>query len=295
MDTPRAYAATLLLCAACSPALNHSLGNGQSCSADGQCRSNHCYQGDCVGCRDNGDCAADQVCGVGRILTSANGPTCISADAGCSSSPSACPPGGFTCVACPTGQQCNDSDGTCQGPGAPPVCGMWDPSGGYDAGTGPGPMDVGQACLSCAGCALGSECLCGGSGLIGGVRCQNAAAAIACFATGAVGQCQIFPGDCATNSQCSGATPLCNSGGTCVQCLKDADCPQTPGAQGCFSGTCGACCRTNADCGPDTPQCISGFCYPCQTDGGCQTDAGQDAGAPDAGPSDAGLDGGDGG
>jgi hypothetical protein len=215
-----------------------------------------------------------------RILGSRNGPTCISADAGCASSSSTCP-GGFSCVACPAGSACNDSTGICSQNGPPfyPVCGQWDPSGGFDAGTGPGPGQ-GGSCASCLGCPRGSECVCGASGLIGGVRCTDAAGAAACFLTGAVGECEVFPGDCATNTQCAStrATPLCSSGGNCVQCLRDSDCRQDAGSQGCFNNQCGACCRSNADCPPDNPWCEKGFCYlQCTVDAECQA---FDAGTP---------------
>jgi hypothetical protein len=46
---------------------------------------------------------------------------------------------------------------------------------------------------------------------------------------------------CATNADCSGTTPYCNTGGDngpqCVQCLQDTQCPAS--APKCNGGTCG--------------------------------------------------------
>jgi hypothetical protein len=106
---------------------------------------------------------------------------------------------------------------------------------------------------------------------VGGVRCSEGGA-VACFFTGAAGECETFPGDCATNSQCQGTplTPLCSPGGNCVECLKDADCRQDAGAQGCFSNQCGPCCGSNADCPSSSPWCEKGFCYTqCKADSDC--------------------------
>jgi hypothetical protein len=157
------------------------------------------------------------------------------------------------------------------------------------------------------------------------VRCSDPAAGIACFFSGAVGECEIFAGDCATNTQCQGLpqTPFCSPGGNCVECLKDIDCRQDAGAQGCFNNLCGRCCGSNTDCPPAAPWCEKGFCYQqcatasdcvvfdagytlccqglCQSGSACPADAGaaQDGGpAPDAGTlQDGGVhaDGGDGG
>jgi hypothetical protein len=191
---------------------------------------------------------------------------------------------------CPMGTQCDDN-GTCvsTAPAPLPVCGSTDPSNGYDAGSGPGPQS-GATCAECVGCPRGSECVCG----VAGVRCANAGADLACFVTGAIGTCQVFPGDCATNDQCRStpATPVCSPDGNCVECLRDSDCRQDGGLQGCVQRRCGPCCRMNADC-PVGSMCASGFCYACDGDAGCNKGDGgaqlADGGAPpDAGsPTDA--------
>jgi hypothetical protein len=282
--------------AACPSTPAHSRGNGESCSADGDCESNHCSQGECVGCVTASDCDPGFVCSYpSRILGPSNTPSCIAADAGCASSPSRCPGGGFYCTACPDGYACNDSTGVCYSTTPTlPVCGSSNPVGLYDAGWGPGPNLNGATCFDCLGCPLGSECVCDVAGLAG-VRCNNPGAAAACFLGGGVGTCQVFPGDCATNTQCTStpATPLCSAYGNCVQCMEDADCSQDAGAQGCVSNKCGPCCRSDTDCPGDAPLCESGFCYVCQADAGCPTDAGLAGG--DGGVSDGGLLPGDGG
>lgn len=268
------------------------LKNGDSCREDAWCKSGHCVEGECKNCGVNADCGAYAVCANGsRFLGPSGGPFCFTADAGCASASAKCPDG-FECHACDAGFACNDSTGECYStaPPPPPICGQADLSNGYDAGTGPGPDVSGKVCDSCIGCPLGSSCVCGISGQVGGLRCQysDPGAALACFVTGGVGTCQIFPGDCATNSQCSGSTPFCNQRGSCVACLRDVDCPQEDGgAHGCINGTCSPCCTADVQCGSGH-HCTMGFCYEGAPDAGA--DGGPDGGA-DAG-TDAGTDGG---
>src|SRR6185437_7931108 len=128
-------------------------------------------------------------------------------------------------------------------------------------------------------CPRGSECLCGASGVVGGLRCQDLGSGAACFLTGAGGTCQVFPGDCASNAQCEGtpATPVCSQGGECVACVRDSDCGQDAGPRGCVQNQCVRCCASDDEC-PATAVCTNGFCY-ADPDGGARRDAGQDAAA----------------
>lgn len=252
----------------------------------------------CAACATAADCAPGFGCAAGSCV--------FLGDGGCTANTRAI--GG---EACPPRTHCDAASGGCvpDGPPVYPTCGQFDPTSGFDAGWGPGPS-AGGGCAACIGCPRGTECVCGGSGLLGaacGPGNTNAAAALACFFTGAVGDCQIFPGDCATNSQCqsSPGQPYCSPNAACAQCLRDDQCPQDAGAQGCFQGACGPCCTANAQCPPDGPLCIQGFCYAqCAVDADCAAlDAGPfccgplcraeacDAGVPDAGdggPADAG-------
>lgn len=57
---------------------------------------------------------------------------------------------------------------------------------------------------------------------------------------------------CGTSNPCSGTTPVCKAGGTCVQCVDDTTC----GGAKCkvTTNTCVQC-LSNADCGAGTPAC----------------------------------------
>jgi hypothetical protein len=272
----------LSACLSCAKAQGKSTG---ACKSDSDCLSDECSTaGQCI-CDGDADCPAGEVCaqaGCPPGILCGNPTTCLVAyggDSGCYSNYL------VSGAACPTGTSCNQTDGNCERASPPvlPTCGQSDPSFGYDAGWGPGPA-AGGACAACVGCPLGTECVCGVSGLAGGLSCgpgtTDAAAALACFLTGAVGECETFPGDCATNTQCANQAgkPYCSSGGSCVQCLRDEQCPQAGGAEGCLGGACGPCCAGNAECPPDAPLCKKGFCYAqCQADADC---AALDAGLP---------------
>lgn len=242
---------------ACAPS-SSSGGSGASCTSDAQCT--YCYGGKCLECMTAADCPSGSLCRA----------NVCERDAGC------------TATSCPANSSCNGYDGVCHPNVAParPVCGQADPSGGYDAGWGPAPSVSNSVCYSCAGCPKGSECLCGAAGLIGNVRCADLGSGAACLLTGGGGICRLFSGDCATNTQCAGlpGTPVCSEQGQCVQCLRDSDCPQDAGAQGCVNNQCGACCTSNAQCPASGPLCDHGFCYAqCASDSDCQA---LDAGTP---------------
>jgi hypothetical protein len=296
--------------ATCGP-VKESRKNGEGCDEDLQCESGHCAESYCSPCAVDSDCSTDQRCGrTARYVGAPGGPYCVHIDAGCASTPSKCPEG-FTCSTCDAGFACHDTTGECYSTATPPppMCGSADSSRGYDAGWGPGPNTSGSTCYTCIGCPFGSTCVCGATGLVGGLACTNAGAALACFATGGVGTCRVFPGDCASNAQCvdAGTERLCNSEGHCAQCLRDTDCPQPTdgGAAGCIQGKCYGCCTQDTQCPGSAPTCVNGFCYACSSyDGGrCNpsvsdggSDGGNDGEASDAGSTDSGTsDAGDGG
>ncbi len=95
-------------------------------------------------------------------------------------------------------------------------------------------------------------------------------------------------GGCATNADCSGATPACNTAtGACVACTSSAQCSgSTP-----VCGSDNAChgCSSDSDCSGSTPHCdASGACTAAPATGG--TDAG--TGGSDAGSGSTGTGGG---
>jgi hypothetical protein len=296
--TRQAFLVALVVAAACGPVLDHSKENGEQCEANGQCISDRCVEGICAQCAASADCTGDTLCGHHPRYSQGGPAYCISADAGCSSSPESCPDaGGFYCTTCPTGFRCQDTTGSCYDarPPPPPVCGESELGRKHDAGWGPGPDVSGKSCYSCIGCPFGSSCVCGASGLVGGVRCDGLGSGLACFVTGGIGSCRIFPGDCASNAQCTNtpATPICSREGRCVACQRDVDCPGSAdgGAQGCINNSCYSCCGSTSDCPRSAPQCLQGFCYACDAyDGGCDggTDGGSSDGGADGGSSDAG-------
>jgi hypothetical protein len=302
--------------ATCGPIRKDPQKNGEGCSDAVECVSNHCVGGYCSQCEADSDCGEGNKCGrYPRVVGPPGGPYCVSRDAGCASTPDQCPEG-FSCTGCDAGAgyACHDTTGECYSFKAPPPpqCGQYDESRGFDAGnTGPPPDVSGSTCYTCVGCPRGSSCVCGASGLVGGLRCDDVGTALACFATGGVGSCRIFPDDCNSNAQCTGTNKLCNKDGRCTQCLRDADCPLLVdgGATGCIQGKCYGCCTSDSQCPASGPTCVKGFCYACSAydggrcgpppgpDGGNDggSDGGSDGGNADGGSSDGGTDGGDGG
>lgn len=74
----------------------------------------------------------------------------------------------------------------------------------------------------------------------------------------------------ATNtSQCTGATPACNTGtGTCVQCVDNSTCSGSTPICDTSTHTCVAC-LSNGNCGGSTPVCSSGTCIQCIDNTNC--------------------------
>jgi hypothetical protein len=72
---------------------------------------------------------------------------------------------------------------------------------------------------------------------------------------------------CLMDSQCSGATPLCDpTTNTCVQCTSSAQCSGATPICNPATGTCGTACTTDADCSSedwcDAPTGGTGMCVP---------------------------------
>lgn len=81
--------------------------------------------------------------------------------------------------------------------------------------------------------------------------------------------------ECATNAECSAATPLCDPAGACVECLGASDCNK-PGKPFCNPAT-RACseCVVNSDCIDPREQCsvdLKRCAAPCKSDGDCRSD-----------------------
>lgn len=75
---------------------------------------------------------------------------------------------------------------------------------------------------------------------------------------------------CTTSSQCTGATPVCDTArNRCVGCLADGDCAAPTARCDSARNVCVAC-RTGADCGGTTPVCSpEGACGACMSDSDC--------------------------
>ncbi|MHC4836566.1 MAG: hypothetical protein ACYTF3_00040 [Planctomycetota bacterium] len=120
----------------------------------------------------------------------------------------------------------------------------------------------------CRRCDPADHAGCGGNQLCCGFACE---------ATGPAGnqQCEVCDTACdvaATNvcagrncrcgggAPCDGDTPLCDDArGTCVQCLRDADCAGHPNGGQCVNNTCEACDpNTNDGCGGNQLCCSAG-------------------------------------
>jgi hypothetical protein len=112
---------------------------------------------------------------------------------------------------------------------------------------------------------------------------------------------------CASDADCSGATPLCqasgacvacresndcsgsgddddeddeddasfcDSAGRCVECLNDGHCDEVTESCSTFLGECAEPCSPTRACGSDEPICDDaiGFCVECRADADCEDD-----------------------
>lgn len=94
----------------------------------------------------------------------------------------------------------------------------------------------------------------------------------------AANQCAGGMCRCGANPACTGTTPLCKAGGTCVQCLADANCSTQPTNKACNTTT-NTCvqCTANANCTgtPTTPICktATNSCVQCTASADCSGQA----------------------
>ncbi len=240
-----------------------------TCTTDAQCAvpTLRCETppGVCVQCLTNADCSGTTpVCDPAAHTC---GP-CTS-DSQCGGSTPHCAPAGDplagACVACVTDAECDGSPDT-----KTPIC----------AKVGISPItDTCQACGSNAQCALASVapvCVSGGSHAGQCASCATntdcSGATPLCLDTGATDQCV----QCTTNLNCSGATPICDATThACRPCGSDGECAgPTPACEtsGPLQGECTQCSASNASSctGPD-PACntVTGTCVACDVDTDC--------------------------
>ncbi|HEY2406477.1 MAG TPA: hypothetical protein VGI10_10775 [Polyangiaceae bacterium] len=227
---------------------------------------------------------ADAKCGFANgdgPCTIANGPT-VCRSATCSASGVCLPPGGCnTDVDCASGTWCNESMHACMPtlPNASPV-----PSDAPHMNpTLDGTCSAAAGALVCtSGVCDGKDDACGyqnGSG-----PCTTANGASVCRSTicASAGANQGTCVACVQNSDCAGATPVCNPAtNTCVGCATSADCPNTtPVCDPAMS----ACTQCNGDNGAAVsdpcPTAAAGLCFlsgakmgqcgSCSADADCQ-------------------------
>ena len=178
-----------------------------SCSIDNDCAGGglpYCVNQRCVACKTSAQCNN----ATGAPFCSAQN-TCVSCasavgDAGiCSGTAPVCDPGSGRCVECTQNSECPTAGkgfcvaNTCQGCNAAGAS-----AGGVDGGVSDGGSSDGGVLAAC----VGAKPVCATSGAV-------------------IGQCV----QCLTSSDCSGATPVCNSTNTCVPCTTDSQCTTGPG------------------------------------------------------------------
>src|SRR5690606_31175498 len=117
------------------------LPNGQPCSTDGQCRSDQCDAGKCVGCKDDADCKQGEVCDSDLL-------ECVTGCRPGATGP--LPDGGTVPGACPDGEECVAPEGSSIGECQPTDA---------DAGTG-GDPDGGASADDTWGIIEGGGCSC---------------------------------------------------------------------------------------------------------------------------------------
>jgi Cys-rich repeat protein len=212
--------------------------SGYTCTVaagEGLCTAIEC------GCDTCDACPAGDVCSAGLCVP----------EAGCSESApctgtdvceaGACRPCAgaecaTTCTAgsCPAGQVCNATSGACEAEAALGTCG---------------------ACTDSAECGADGRCI----QLQGGKACLPTCATEgqSCNASGA---CEAAA---ACNPSCSGSTPVCN-GGTCVECVANADC-----GAGRTCNTATNLCEGQTSCTGATPYALGDQCVECLTNSHC--------------------------
>jgi streptogramin lyase len=234
-------------------------------------------------CKTNADCVGASACTVstcpapGALCKTTPKPGCCTSDKDCADS-DAC-----------TADTCNVATGACTNVRATGCC------------NADGDCNDGKACTkdtcsgpggSCQATAIAGCCNADGDCNDGNVCTKDtcSGAGGVCVAT-AIAGCCATDGDCDDGDACT--TDTCPAaGGACVHTAKAACCHNTadcddkdrctkdvcPAAGGsCSHAPIESCCTTSADCAGGT--CTSGWCAPTV-----------DAGAPDVGPVDTGID-----
>ncbi len=232
-----------------------------------------CQNGACQRCRNNNDCAGNELCCNGACVpTGAEAPLpCTACGTSCNATNSnLCTNRGCRCGvnnACGGASPvCNDAAGRC-------VQCLADVDCNGRAGT---PECVGETCRACdpatsAGCAEnGAMPICDA----GNFTCRTCNGDAECVTRNGnqnecvMGRCRACePG---TNAGCSDETPTCDPMSfTCRACANNNEC--TAGQQ-CVAGACVGCNPANgAGCGPDQPICEAGtfVCRTCRNDNEC--------------------------
>lgn len=173
----------------------------------------------CGGCVSDADCPTSQVCDTAKNTC---GP-CTAANQGtCSGVTSACSTSGTkdSCVAC---------DGDFGATSAAPCL----------SSTMPRCVTSGLGKGTCGNCLTSADCA--------------TSAAPACSVTN--NQCSVCNGDQGTTATAAcptGASPYCQTAGTCGRCTSDTDCAGNHAGPRCdtATGSCGNTCSTDAICGP---------------------------------------------
>lgn len=264
-------------CAPCTP--------GQTCGTGADCATSFCADGVCCDAACAGECQActaavkgsgvDGECGAVGVGTDPDNECDPQAASTCGNTDGFCS-GALGCNKVPAGELCGDAPScaagvqtlqdTCSGTGAcddngTVPCGLYACGGVTCNVTCSSDVD----CAGAAYCAMGlcvaklpvgAACAaanqCAGGSCADGFCCDAACGGLceACNLVGSVGTCAFIPtGTDPGNSNCPGATSVCDGAGACKT-------------------TQGAACATGTDC--LTGDCVDGFCCNAACGGLCQ-------------------------
>ena len=220
------------------------------CVADGDCCSNVCVEGVCLGgcvaesgvCDSSTDCCGSSPCtpsGGDQFCCASGkacGTTCCSADA------TVCSPSG-TCVQCLTATDCPTPEDPCQ----IAVCSS---DNTCSTVTATNDTPCGDKRICCGGNCLSStrESTCG--------SCENQCRGDASFCS----EDGICVG-CLEDSHCPGNRPICTPAGACVECYNNDHCPGDDRPYCSERQTCGQC-GTVEHCPQSTTFCRPMACSP---------------------------------
>ena len=253
-------------CPAGAPLCNPGTDSCEICLSNAQCAGQVCdtERGACAACTSTTQCA-DQVCDTRTGMCAA-----CDGDFGTAAA-SACAPGAPYCVGgscettrcaadaeCGAGQWCDGLGGagtaTCEPKTA---TGIRVPGGACDATLGA------RACVS--GACDPADDVCGLGLGQGGCASDSECHDGICIATGPnAGKCE----ECASASDCSGATPLCDpASNTCVACASSSDCSGATPVCTLSTHTCVACAGDNGT--GNAQACATSSAPYCTATGGC--------------------------